>query len=242
MFGIWLLERLFDVGAAAALAALSLLLPSRLLLNRADTPSWEGKLRVAASLVVVGLVVAFAAIAYLRVRGAELVDKYMASWRMQSGWRLRIAKQFSGFGEGLQGIRTFSDFAAASFYSAAHWARVVVIYDLIVRSFGGRFAEFDTRGAMMLVVVTLFGSVFQLPGVGGGTQILSFVGLTQIFGLEREPAAAAAILMWIINGVVVCLPGVPLLIREGWSMASLRRLAQAEEEAEKVGAHVSSAL
>jgi hypothetical protein len=82
--------------------------------------------------------------------------------------------------------------------------------------------------------------VLQLPGVGGGTQILAFIGLTQVFRIEREPAAAAAMLLWIINAAVVCLPGVPLLIREGWSMASLRRLARAEDEAEKVGAHISA--
>lgn len=241
MFGIWLLERLFDVGAAAMLVVLSLLLPSRLLLNGAGTPSWENKLRIAGTLAAAGLVAAFAVLVYLRLHGAAQIDRGLASWRARSGWRQRLARQLGDFGEGLQGIRTTSDFAAAAFYSAVHWGLIVVIYYLIVRSFGGRFGEFDMRGAMMLVVVTLFGSIVQLPGVGGGTQILSFIGMTQIFGLEREPAAAAAMLLWIVNGVAVCLPGVPLMIHEGWSIASLRRLAHAEEEAEKVGAHISSA-
>ncbi len=240
MFGIWLLERLFDVGAAAVLLVLGLLLPSRLLSNGAGAPAWESKLRIAGALAAAGLAAAFAGIIYLRVHGAAFLERSLVSWRAKSGWRQRLAKQFGDFGEGLQAIRTFSDFLAATFYSALHWGLIVVIYYLIVRSFGGRFDQFDLRGATMLVVVTLFGSVLQLPGVGGGTQILSFIGMTQIFGLEREPAAAAAMLLWIVNGVAVCLPGVPLLIREGWSIASLRRLARAEVDAEKVNAPIIS--
>lgn len=240
MFGIWLLERLFDVGAAAVLLVLSLLLPSALLSNGGGAPAWENKLRLAGILAAAGLAGAFAAIVYLRVHGAGLIDRTLASWLAKPGWRQRIAKHFSDFGEGLQAIRTFSDLATATFYSAVHWGLIVIIYYLIVRSFGGRFDQFDMRGAMMLVVVTLFGSIVQLPGVGGGTQILSFIGMTQIFALEREPAAAAAMLLWIINGVFVCLPGLPLLIREGWSIASLRRLARDEAQAEKVGAHIGA--
>jgi glycosyltransferase 2 family protein len=239
MFGIWLLERLFDLGAAAVLLVLSLFLPSQLLSNEAGAPAWEGKLRLAGALVAAGLAVALAAIVYLRLHGAALIDRLFANWRARSGWRQRLAKQFSDFSEGLQAIRTFGDFSAAAFYSAVHWFLIVVDYDLIVRSFGGRFGQFDLRAAMMLVVVSLFGSVLQLPGVGGGGQILAFIGMTQIFALQKEPAAAAAMLLWIVNGVAVCLPGVPLLIREGLSVASLRRLAHAEVEAEKVGAHIS---
>ena len=36
-------------------------------------------------------------------------------------------------------------------------------------------------GAMLLLAVTLVGSVLQLPGVGGGAQIASFVALDDDF-------------------------------------------------------------
>jgi len=241
MFGIWLLERLFDLGSAAVLLALSLLLPSQLLSTGDGTAGWENKIRMAGVIVAVGLAGALALVIYFRVHGAALINRRLAVWREESGWRRRFAKQFADFGEGLQSIRTFSDLSAATFYSAVHWAFIVEVYYLVVRSFGGRLDQFDFRGAMLLLIITLFGSVLQLPGVGGGTQILAFIGLTQVFRIEQEPAAAAAMLIWIINAAVVCLPGVPLLIREGWSIASLRRLARAEGEAEKIGAHVSAA-
>jgi uncharacterized protein (TIRG00374 family) len=240
MFGIWLLERLFDLGSAAVLLALSLLLPSQLLSAGDGATGWQSKIRMAGVLVAVGMAGAIALVIYFRVHGAGLIDRRLAVWREESGWRRKFAKQFGDFGEGLQSIRTFSDLSAGAFYSAVHWALIVVVYYLVTRSFGGRLGQFDFRAAMLLLIITLFGSVVQLPGVGGGTQILAFIGLTQLFRIEQEPAAAAAMLLWIINAAVVCLPGVPLLIHEGWSMASLRRLARAEDEAEKVGAHVSA--
>jgi uncharacterized protein (TIRG00374 family) len=240
MFGIWLLERLFDLGSAAVVLTLSLLLPSQLLSAGGGAAGWEDKIRIAGVFVAAGLAGAVALVTYFRVHGAGLIDRRLAVWCKESGWRRRLAKLCGDFGEGVQAIRSFPDLAAAVFYSLLHWGLITVVYYLVVRSFGGRMGQFDLRGAMLLLIITLFGSLLQLPGVGGGTQIFAFIGLTQIFGIEQEPAAAAAMLLWIINAAVVCLPGVPLLIHEGWSMTSLRRLARDEVEAEKAGAHVSA--
>ena len=94
-------------------------------------------------------------------------------------------------------------------------------------------------GAMLLLAVTLVGSVLQLPGVGGGAQIASFIGLTKIFGVEQEPAVAIAVVLWIITFAGSTLIGIPLLIHEGMSVGELRKLARAEAEAEEVGTHIA---
>ena len=88
---------------------------------------------------------------------------------------------------------------------------------------------------MLLLAVTLVGSALQLPGVGGGAQVASFIALTTIFGVEQEPAAAIAIVLWLITFAVSTLVGVPLLIHEGLSMGELRKLARAETAAEEPG-------
>jgi hypothetical protein len=92
---------------------------------------------------------------------------------------------------------------------------------------------------MLLLAVTLVGSVLQLPGVGGGAQVMSFFALTTIFGVEQEPAAAIAIVLWLITFAASTIVGVPLLIHEGLSMGELRNLARAERAAEHAGKHVS---
>jgi hypothetical protein len=92
---------------------------------------------------------------------------------------------------------------------------------------------------MLLLAVTLVGSVLQLPGIGGGAQIASFVGLTKIFGVEPEPATAIAVVLWLITFAGCILAGIPLLIHEGLSMGELRQLARAEAEAEETGRHIT---
>ena len=71
----------------------------------------------------------------------------------------------------------------------------------------------------------------QLPGVGGGSQLATFLVLTVVFGVEREPAAVASIVIWLITFAGCCLVGLPLLFWEGWSMGDLRKMAREEEQA-----------
>ena len=93
-------------------------------------------------------------------------------------------------------------------------------------------------GAMLLLAVTLVGSTLQLPGVGGGAQFASIIALTTIFGVDQEPATAAAIALWLITFCSCILVGIPLLIHQGFSVGKLWNLARAEAKAEDVGTHV----
>jgi glycosyltransferase 2 family protein len=78
---------------------------------------------------------------------------------------------------------------------------------------------------------TLVGSAVQLPGVGGGSQVACFLAYTAVFGVEKEAAAAASIVVWLITFAACSLAGVPLLIHEGLSLGKLRELAEHEKEA-----------
>lgn len=240
MFGIWLLERLFDLTATAVLLGLSLLLPSRLLAT-GEGAEWQIKFRATGGLLLAGMAGLLALVVYFRVHGAGALDRRLAGWRARGGWRSRLAMQFGGFIEGLQAIRSVGDLLLSVAYSAAHWGLIAVVYLWIARSFGGRLAEIDLRGALLVLIFTLIGSTVQLPGVGGGTQVLAFIAFTQIFAIEQEPAAAAAIVLWLISFAAVAAVGVPLLIHEGWSMADLRRLARSEAKSESAGTHLSAA-
>jgi len=84
---------------------------------------------------------------------------------------------------------------------------------------------------ILVLAFTLVGSAVQLPGVGGGAQLATFLVLTLVLGVEKEPAATAAIILWLVAFASCCIAGLPLLFREGWSMGELRRMAQAEEQA-----------
>ena len=58
----------------------------------------------------------------------------------------------------------------------------------------------------------------------------SFLAYTTVFGVEKEAAAAASIVMWLITFAACSLAGVPLLVHEGFSPGKLREMAEREKE------------
>ena len=58
----------------------------------------------------------------------------------------------------------------------------------------------------------------------------TFLAFTTVLGVDREPATAAAIVLWLISFAACSLAGVPLLLREGFSPGKLRKMAQHEKE------------
>ena len=71
-----------------------------------------------------------------------------------------------------------------------------------------------------------FGSIVQIPGIGGGIQVASIVVLTQIYGLSLEAATSLAIFIWIITFVVVVPFGFLCAFHEGINWSKLKHLPQ----------------
>jgi hypothetical protein len=243
LFGIYVLERLFDFAAALVLAILSLLVFPERLVNAGANSDWIDSARTGGWILVSGLFVLTVLPLYYRLHGASIIDKRIVGWRTAGGWRQRIAGAVGGFSEGLQAIRSIPDLGIAISYTAVHWILVALIYFWAGRAFSDAFTQSDLNfpGAMLLLSATLLGSILQLPGVGGGAQIASIIALTTIFGVEQEPATAIAIVIWLITFASCTLVGIPLLIHEGLSMGELRQLARAEAKAEETGTHLPSA-
>ena len=239
MFGLYVIERMFDLAGIAVLAAFGLMYFPAASAAGADGQAWETKVRATGGVMLVGFALVVAMVVYFRLHGAGVLDRYLVAWHEATGWRRRFAAQFAGFSEGLQAIRTFSDLLVAVFYTGVHWVIFTVVYLLIIRGFGVPLAGIGFAGSMLILAFTMLGSALQLPGVGGGAQLASFVILTRMYAVPQEPAAAAAIVLWLITFAASCVGGVPLLIHEGWSMGDLRRMACAEAAAEEAGTHLT---
>ncbi len=231
MFGVYFLERLLDTACTAAIAALALALFPDLGKQEENGSLIASAARTTGHVLLIALAAMIAIVVYFRLHGAAFLDSRLGGWRARGGGWAKLAGVASGFSHGLQAIRILSDLAAAVLYSAAHWALVAVIYLWIPQSFGGKLATLGFSGGMLVLAFTMVGSTLQLPGVGGGSQLASFLAFTTVFGVEKEPAAAAAIVLWLLTFAACCLVGVPLLIHEGWSIGELRRTAEREESA-----------
>lgn len=233
MFGIYVIERVFDMAATAVIAIAALFSfergaggaqPNRIVIMSA---------RPAGITLLAVLFAAIAFLVYFRHHGAAWLARRLKAPKWHRGWRSKIVALLQGFSEGLQSIRSWSDLGATAAYTAAHWVLVVLVYWWIILAFPGKLSTLSLGDVLLVVAFTLVGSAAQLPVAGGGSQAATFLVLTLIFGVEKEPAAVASIVTWLITFAACCLVGLPLLFREGWSMGELRRLARSEEKAEE---------
>jgi uncharacterized protein (TIRG00374 family) len=236
MFGIYVLERLFDLASAAVIAAIGLLLFRASAHSGGTASKLEVAARTTGLLFSAGVVGAVAFLVYLRLHGTALLERRLQEWVKARGWRASVAGVLLGFAHGVQAIRTWKDLTLSIVYSVAHWLLVLLVYLWVSHSFGGTLGRLSMGDAMLVMAFTLLGSAVQLPGVGGGSQVASFLAYTAIFGVEGEPAAAASIVMWLITFAACSLAGVPLLIHEGFSLGKLREMAEREKEAAVKGA------
>jgi glycosyltransferase 2 family protein len=232
IFGIYALERILDAASTAVLAAAGLLIfeSSGHLDAQGAGRAFEKGARTAGTFCALFAIVAISGLIYLRLHGSALLERRMQGWLARHGWRAGVARNLLGFVRGVQTVRSWGDVAAAVVYSALHWLLVVCVYLLVLQSFGGKFAALKFSDGVLILVFSLVGSAVQLPGVGGGAQALSIVALTKLYGVEQEPAVAAAMILWLVTFASCSFAGVPLLIREGWSLGELKRMREHEGE------------
>jgi hypothetical protein len=232
MFGIYVLERLFDAASTAVIAAIGLLLFQAHAHAGETTSKLQTAAKTTGSLLFAGVLAAVALLVYLRLHGTALLERRLQRVIATDGWKAKFGLIVLEFARGVQTIRSWGQLALAVLYSTAHWFLVLLVYLWVSHSFGGKLADITLSDAMLVMAFTLVGSAVQVPGVGGGSQAGSIIAYTAIFGVEREPAVAAAIVLWLISFAMCTLVGVPLLIREGWSLGELRQMAKSEEAAE----------
>jgi glycosyltransferase 2 family protein len=135
----------------------------------------------------------------------------------------KIGKALQSFGEGMESMRSGSRTMLLVVYTVVEWI-------VIAGSFGCVFKAFPaTRGfGVTDVVIVLgfvcFGSIVQLPGIGGGMQLVTILMLTEFFGISPGAASGIALVLWIISFVAIVPLGLVLAFREGINWRSLRHI------------------
>ena len=239
IFGIYTLERILDAASTAVLASVGLFIfesSGALEAQGAAAAAFEKGARTAGTVFSLIAVVAITGLVYLRLHGSGVLERRMQAWLAAHGWRAGFARTLLGFSRGVQTIKTWSDLFAAIVLSFFHWLLVVVVYYLVIHSFGGRLGTLTFADSILVLVFNMVGSAVQLPGVGGGAQALAIVAFTRLYGIGQESAVAAAMVLWLVTFASCSFAGVPLLFQEGLSLAELRRLR--EQEAEQIDAEI----
>lgn len=230
-FGIYTLERLIDLAfSGVVLAAWFLIATVQKQLQGEDMyPALETVRKTAGTILAVGILGAAAVFLYFRTHGNAAVGGGLKSWIERGGWRAAVARIVVGVGRGLKTIRTWRDLLAAVAVSTLHWLLIICVYYLIFQGFGGKLAELRFQDAMLALALTLVGSILQLPGIGGGPQAVMIAALTRFYGVGLETAGVAAMIVYLVTFAACIFVGVPILLREGFSLNELRRMRQQED-------------
>ena len=100
---------------------------------------------------------------------------------------------------------------------------------LVTHAYGGVMEHLGAASIMLLLVSAMFGSLIQLPGVGGGSQLATIAVLNRVFGVPNEIAVSCGMLLWVSTFMSVIPAGLLIAHRE---RLSLRAVVAAEEKAE----------
>jgi glycosyltransferase 2 family protein len=147
----------------------------------------------------------------------------------------RAAQRVREFHGGLDTIHSPLCFLQLSGVSILLWWIIALAYREVTHAYGATLAHMTVSKVLLLMGSSMLGSLIQLPGVGGGSQLATISALQHIFDASHELAASCGILLWVVTFVSVVPAGLLLAHRE---RLSLRKLSKESEQA-GVGAELS---
>jgi uncharacterized protein (TIRG00374 family) len=227
---VWMVERIFDLGAFTILIVLAIFLPTdlRFLPNPAIYP----RLRTGGFLLI-GLVAIMAAIAMIVAKYGHLVANWIEKRLSHLAANLgqRIAQKIREFHGGLDTIHGFVSFLELTALSLLMWWLIALCYREVAHSYGPVLADMTVPKVLLLMGSSMLGSLIQLPGVGGGSQLATISALQHVFNASHELAANCGILLWLVTFVSVVPAGLILAHHERLSLRRLSDESQHQEEA-----------
>ena len=146
---------------------------------------------------------------------------------------VRIAHALSAlartFSQGFAAAREPGAVLMALLWSFPIWLAIALETWLISIAFG---IDFPFSGSFLMQALLVIGIAVPTPGGIGGFHEAYRIGVTTFFGASNDAAVGAAIVLHAISFVPVTIVGVIFMVRDGLSLAGLRRLAGAARREE----------
>jgi glycosyltransferase 2 family protein len=226
---VWAVERIFDIGGFTVLMVLAIFLPTDL--RFLPNPVIYPRLRMGGFLLV-GLVAGLALAAVLVAKYGELLAAWIETRfaHLASNFGHRVAGKVREFHGGLDTVHSLGSFLQLSGVSIATWLMIAVAYREVTHAYGPALEQMTVSKVLLLMGSSILGSLIQLPGVGGGSQLATISALQHIFNTSHELAASCGILLWLVTFVSVVPVGLLLAHRERLSLRKLSEETGQEEE------------
>ena len=241
---VWAVERIFDIGGFTFLFVLAAFIakaPRRL--EHHDIFQEVGLVLI---LLVVGLTVG----AIVVHRSGEALANWVENRfsHLASNLGHRIALRIREFRGGMNTVHSKTSLLALIGVSVLMWAMIAVAYKEVTYAYGVACnpqaptevckLKIPQTQVFLLMASSMVGSLIQLPGVGGGSQLATISVLNHVFDVPPELSASAGIMLWLVTFVAVIPLGLLLAHRE---RLSLRKLSEESHQAEEAPSIADSA-
>jgi hypothetical protein len=223
----WLLERIFDLLAVLIIFGFALghLASTGLRLG----PRFAWVLEIGGLLIGTLAVGCLVALLLFGRFSAPVRDRALSALRfLPAGLHQRIAGFLTSFLQGAAATRVRGSMLRLILYTGLEW----VIITLGVWAILAAHPVTSTLGPVDVLVFLGFislGGVIQIPGIGGGFQIVAIVVLTELYAVPVEIATGVTLLLWVTAFVVIVPFGLALGLHEGLNW---RRLIEIRREAD----------
>lgn len=230
---VWAVERIFDVAGFTVLLVAAIFLPSKLHTfadnARYEVRHWIYLTGYGLVALVLGLLAATVLMSYRGNGVAQWVEDRFSHLAENLGHR--IAQKIREFTAGLNTIHGPFAFLQVSAVSVLMWWVIALAYKEVTHAYGVPMQSMSTTKVLLLMGSSMLGSMVQLPGVGGGSQLATITALDHVFDIvPKELAVSCGIMLWLVTFVAVVPLGLLLAHRE---RLSLRKLSADSEQAEE---------
>ncbi len=135
----------------------------------------------------------------------------------------RAERVVTAFVNGLGSTKRGDTLIRLALYTVLEWVLIFGCFFCLFKAYR-QTAGFTVVEILVFMGFASLGTIVQIPGVGGGMQIVSVLVLTELFGIPLEVATSIAILIWITTFVIIVPFGLGLSFHEGLSWTKLREL------------------
>jgi glycosyltransferase 2 family protein len=228
---VWAVERIFDIGAFTVLLTLAIFIPGTALHS---LPKYS-EIKIF-GLLFVGLAATTSFVAVLAAKYGEAVSLWVERRLSHLAANLghRISQRVREFHRGLDTVHGVRSFAEVSAVSIAMWSCIALSYLRVIRAYGSHLQGMTIAKILPLMGSSMVGSLIQLPGVGGGSQLATISTLQRVFNVPPELAASCGILLWLVMFMSVVPFGLLLAHRQQLSLRALSEESQQVEDGDSL--------
>jgi uncharacterized protein (TIRG00374 family) len=224
--GTVVVERLFDVVTICFLLGLFLLARPLFALSWPIRPEVGERLTF---LGVAGLAVAAAILAFILVlyffRDRVLSAVGFVLKRIPRA-RTTVQRLLREFIDGLRFFRTARQLALYAVLSLVVWLGIVFFYWIFFFAYHVRLPYFVV---LPYVFLTAVGASIPTPGMVGGFDYFSKLGMVLVLRIGADRAAGLTVVVHALQLAVTCLLGYAILAREGLTLLQLKKMGESEQ-------------